>query len=131
MNQKKSISLKRKPAVLIFSVLLSLFLFSCNEPSANPTKISIEEIGQQLLILDDNVQKDIALTPLDSRGEEKIVPRTINDDGSLRVVAGHDWTSGFYPGVMWYGERFFLHPVSHHVWYASGIKTNRRRSTCH
>jgi len=102
MNQEKSISLKRKPSVIISSIMLSLFIFSCGGPSGNSTKIDIEEIGQQLLVLDDNVQKEIAKSPLDARGEEKIVPRTINDDGSLRVVAGHDWTSGFYPGVMWY-----------------------------
>ncbi len=102
MKQETYISLKCKPIIIISSIILSLFLFSCSGPSDSTTKISIEEIGQQLLILDDNVQKDIALTPMDSRGEEKIIPRTINDDGSLSVVAGHDWTSGFYPGVMWY-----------------------------
>jgi unsaturated chondroitin disaccharide hydrolase len=102
MKQETYISLKCKPIIIISSIMLSLCLFSCSGPSDSSTKISIEEIGQQLLILDDNLQKDIALTPMDSRGEEKIVPRTINDDGSLSVVAGHDWTSGFYPGVMWY-----------------------------
>ena len=102
MKQEMYISLKRKPTIIISSIILSLFLFSCSGPSDSSAKISIEEIGQQLLILENNVQKDIANTPLDSRGEEKFFPRTINDDGSLSVVAGHDWTSGFYPGVMWY-----------------------------
>ena len=101
MNQKKCILSTRKPAVF-FSALLSLFLFSCSAPSENSKMIDLEDIGQQLLILDSNVQKDIAKTPLDERGAEKIVPRTINEDGSFRVVAGHDWTSGFYPGVLWY-----------------------------
>jgi unsaturated chondroitin disaccharide hydrolase len=102
MNQEKYITMKPNPAIIISSIILSLFLFSCGGPTDKAAKIDIDAIGQQLLILDDNVQKDIANTPLDGRGAEKIVPRTINDDGSLSVVAGHDWTSGFYPGIMWY-----------------------------
>ncbi len=102
MNHKKCILSTPKPVIIIFSLLLSFFLFSCSGPSEQATKIDLEEIGQQLLILDSNVQKEIAKTPLDSRGEENSFPRTINEDGSLRVVAGHDWTSGFYPGVLWY-----------------------------
>ena len=31
-----------------------------------------------------------------------MVPRTIHKDGSLSVVPAGDWTSGFYPGVLWY-----------------------------
>ena len=29
-------------------------------------------------------------------------PRNIEADGSLRLVASRDWTSGFFPGVLWY-----------------------------
>ena len=29
-------------------------------------------------------------------------PRTIEPDGKLRLVASRDWTSGFYPGELWY-----------------------------
>lgn len=31
-----------------------------------------------------------------------VSPRTINEDGSLAVVASSDWTSGFFPGALWY-----------------------------
>ena len=102
MNQEKSLRLKSNLPTIVSFLMLSLFLISCGGPSGSKAKIDMEAIGEQLFILDDNVQKDIANNPLDERGEEKIVPRTINDDGSLRVVAGHDWTSGFYPGIMWY-----------------------------
>lgn len=30
------------------------------------------------------------------------LPRTIGKDGKLLAVDSHDWTSGFYPGVLWY-----------------------------
>ncbi|MBI9063323.1 MAG: glycoside hydrolase family 88 protein [Marinilabiliaceae bacterium] len=28
--------------------------------------------------------------------------RTIHEDGSTRYIGMHDWTSGFFPGIMWY-----------------------------
>jgi unsaturated chondroitin disaccharide hydrolase len=31
----------------------------------------------------------------------QIAPRTLVD-GNLRLVSGRDWTSGFFPGVLWY-----------------------------
>lgn len=29
-------------------------------------------------------------------------PRTVNEDGTLRTVKSGDWTSGFFPGSLWY-----------------------------
>lgn len=29
-------------------------------------------------------------------------PRSINTDGSIRIVNANDWTSGFFPGSLWY-----------------------------
>ncbi|RYG15326.1 MAG: glucuronyl hydrolase [Chitinophagaceae bacterium] len=30
-------------------------------------------------------------------------PRSVNPDGSVRVVGYKDWTTGFFPGSLWYG----------------------------
>ncbi len=30
-------------------------------------------------------------------------PRSVNPDGSVRVVGVKDWTTGFFPGSLWYG----------------------------
>lgn len=30
-------------------------------------------------------------------------PRSVNPDGSLRVAPVSDWTTGFFPGTLWYG----------------------------
>ena len=40
----------------------------------------------------DERQKDMML----------VSPRNIESDGSLRMVASRDWTSGFFPGMLWY-----------------------------
>lgn len=102
MNQKKHPSIRRKVALVTPFLAGAIFICACAGPAGKAKKPDLERIGQQLLLLDESVQKDVANKPQDERGAEKIVPRTINEDGSLRVVAGHDWTSGFYPGSMWY-----------------------------
>ena len=33
-------------------------------------------------------------------------PRTTNPDGSLRMVKPADWTSGFFPGSLWYQSEY-------------------------
>jgi len=38
---------------------------------------------------------------LDYIGDSELNPRSTNADGSLRLVASGDWTSGFFPGNLW------------------------------
>lgn len=37
---------------------------------------------------------------------ELISPRTL-ENGNLKLVASKDWTSGFFPGVLWYLDEFY------------------------
>jgi len=83
---------------LLLLALLFIALSSCGNPTGEGSEFDLESLGMQLTLLDENTQKVIA----DSQGSELVVPRTINEDGSLRVVAGPDWTSGFFPGTLWY-----------------------------
>jgi len=91
-----------KKVFLLPLVLLSLMLSSCKGPAAQPEGITLKQIAQQLELLDENVIRVQAEDPLTPNGQKRVVPRTINKDGSLRVVSAGDWTSGFYPGVLWY-----------------------------
>ncbi len=34
--------------------------------------------------------------------EQRVSPRTLSEDGRLEMVPPSDWTSGFFPGVLWY-----------------------------
>ncbi len=83
---------------LLLLASLIVVLSSCGNPAGNSSEFNIDSVGEQLILLDNNTQKVIAESP----GREFIVPRTINEDGSLRVVKGGDWTSGFFPGTLWY-----------------------------
>lgn len=79
-------------------VILFISLFSCGSQGAQEDLIDLDAIGQQLLLLHDNTEQIIS----DSNEKDLVCPRTINEDGSLRVVAGGDWTSGFFAGTLWY-----------------------------
>ncbi len=37
-----------------------------------------------------------------SAGADLVSPRTLDSAGKLRLVTSRDWTSGFFPGVLWY-----------------------------
>lgn len=88
--------------VFLLSVALLILMFSsCKGPSTQSEMITLEQIGQQLELLDENIIKVQAEDPLTANGQKRVVPRTINKDGTLAVVPAGDWTSGFYPGVLW------------------------------
>nr|WP_307533314.1 glycoside hydrolase family 88 protein [Pedobacter sp. W3I1] len=42
----------------------------------------------------------------DASKPEQVSPRTL-DHGALKLVASRDWTSGFFPGVLWYLDEYY------------------------
>lgn len=42
----------------------------------------------------------------DAAKPELVSPRTL-DNGNLKLVATRDWTSGFFPGVLWYLDEYY------------------------
>lgn len=47
------------------------------------------------------VQYGLMLDAIDTQQEIK-QPRSIDENGNLRLVSGGDWTVGFFPGALWY-----------------------------
>jgi len=101
------------------SILFAMLVMaaSCGGGSTATEEIDLEVIENQVLLLDENVQKEIEREPKDSTGKVKVVPRTINEDGTLSVVPAGDWTSGFYPGVLWYMYEL----TSEEMWKAKAV----------
>ena len=82
-----------------FSLLvLSFILGACSGPENG---IDLDAIGKQLLLLDEHTMQELATDPETPGGAVKLMPRTI-EGGELKVVPGGDWTSGFFPGTLWY-----------------------------
>ena len=73
-------------------VFLSITLFP-GILSAQDTKKALHDAEKQLLFFYNNAVKE--------KNEKKIFPRTIRND-SLKLVVSNDWTSGFFPGMLWY-----------------------------
>ena len=58
-------------------------------------------------------------------------PRTIDSKGNLKLVAPGDWTSGFFPGELWYmyeytGDEFWKQKAKEYTEVLEGQKNNGR-----
>ena len=73
--------------------LLSSAIVSCG-PSVKVSNVFADAEKQTRLML-----QEVPKAPTTS--EEQFSPRTIQN-GQLRLVASRDWTSGFFPGVLWF-----------------------------
>lgn len=79
--------------IRIFFITLLTFLYSCTTPVKNDKHAAtIDEAAAQY---------DLFLNKLHD-GERLLNPRTVNKDGSVRYASYKDWTSGFFPGSLWY-----------------------------
>lgn len=74
-------------------------------PSTKETKVvndSFDFAGQQLKYAFTQIDSARASMSEEQLKKRPVSPRTIEDDGTLRLVASRDWTSGFFPGELWY-----------------------------
>lgn len=60
--------------------------------------------------------------------EERPSPRNIEPDGSLRLVRARDWTSGFFPGNLWYmyeltNDDYWKTAAIKHTGYLESLKS--------
>lgn len=80
--------MKKINLVIVFCLL---FLSSCKEKTIN----DIVNEGLDFSVKQYNLMSE-------SFSDSTRLPRTTNEDGSLKTVSPADWTSGFYPGSLWY-----------------------------
>jgi unsaturated chondroitin disaccharide hydrolase len=88
-----------------FVILSLLFLFSCQsgDKSENDFSKLINFTGQQLELLMQNTEKILSSGANTAKnGRPLVVPRNLNEDGSLRLIPSRDWVSGFFPGSLWF-----------------------------
>jgi unsaturated chondroitin disaccharide hydrolase len=82
---------------ILSACLLSLF-FSVNAQKINTAKVFADAEQQSRLML-----KEV---PLAKKGKPELVsPKTL-EKGELKLVASKDWTSGFFPGVLWFLHQY-------------------------
>lgn len=87
---------KRTIVNSIFSALSVLLLISCSPEFSEKKIVSQSEVQVSLMLNEIN---------LASQNEDRldfVSPRTLDKDGNLVLVRSKDWTSGFFPGILWY-----------------------------
>lgn len=90
-----------------FKTGLVSLLVVCGACSQTPQKVdvvkdSFDFAGQQLKYAFTQVDSVKTAVSEESSKKKLVSPRTIADDGSFKMVASRDWTSGFFPGELWY-----------------------------
>jgi rhamnogalacturonyl hydrolase YesR len=90
-----------RSGVTFVAALLILFTASC-QTGRKSAKISDKLVASQLKLLAVNF-KGTKDTLSKARGNAVSV-RSLNQDGSLRLIPSKDWCSGFYAGSLWMGS---------------------------
>ena len=92
--------------ITLFLCTALTMLQSCKSGQSNDIVAeNFNFAAQQLQYAIDLTTEAISKDTRDSarRASRPLVsPRTLEKDGSLKVVTAHDWTSGFFPGELWF-----------------------------
>lgn len=75
-------------------VLFTLFSATVVATQAQNIKKTFTDAGKQLSFFYDEVKA--------ARNGNKIFPRSLEKSDSIRIVHSGDWTSGFWPGMLWF-----------------------------
>lgn len=79
-------------------ILLIVIFVSCDSlyttKLSSQEKVVVNEISNQLSrFLNDDIQAN--------KNSQLIIPKTLNENGHVVYVGIDDWSSGFYPGMLW------------------------------
>ena len=84
-------------------ILINMILMVPRKSTGQTRKIIQDAQTQTTLMLK---EVEAAKTEWDSKKGAPVSPRTLSSEGKLVLVPSKDWTSGFFPGVMWYLYEF-------------------------
>lgn len=85
----------RKIETLIFIIFFTFF-YSCNKTD-NLIDSSFQYADVQLRYMLNHIAEY-----KDDLSNNRILPRSLDENGNIYMVSPSDWCSGFFPGVLWY-----------------------------
>ncbi|HDR50038.1 MAG TPA: glucuronyl hydrolase [Mariniphaga anaerophila] len=88
--------LQRKTQFKILALLFFFLISACSRTHNFEKKIITHSEAQMTLLLSE-IQNFYHRSP----DSNEVSPRTLDADGNLVMVKSKDWTSGFFPGVLW------------------------------
>lgn len=102
--------MKQKKVVwLSFAVMILMFVSCSTNKNSNLVKENFDFASKQFATAFQEIDKAKLEEPEESRlrrekrGQGDLVsPRSIDEEGKLILVPSRDWTSGFFPGELWY-----------------------------
>jgi len=83
------------------AVFLSFIQMSCSVQ-----KVNIENVFSQAEEQTEVMLKEVSIAQKNATKPNLVSPRTLSSSGDLELVASGDWTSGFFPGTLWYLYEF-------------------------
>lgn len=104
----------RKKILLLLT--LSFVMYSCKSKG----QITGDDLSKNIVIekIATQLKYSPVLTYKDSISDKRIFPRALSSSGALTLVSKKDWTSGFYPGVLW----FTYHLTENNYWKDQAAK---------
>mgnify|MGYP000863932044 CR=1 FL=1 len=102
---------------LLILTLIFCSLFSCKKEKAieeNIIQSNFEFASSQLIQAITEIENILSKTEkkstINKKQEPLISPRSIDNQGNLLLVSSRDWTSGFFPGELWYMYEYTKDP---------------------
>jgi len=103
--------------LFIFCSVLALLASSCKTEKNDVVKQDFDFASKQLTFALGEIDKAIAEESDESKAKREknnrgplVSPRSIEEDGKLIMVPSRDWTSGFFPGELWYMYEYTKDP---------------------
>ena len=89
--------------ILTLSIVVAGFT-SCNETPIEKKQETKKELTERVFARAESQYVDLIAAVEKAQPNAKVLmqPRSLNADGSLRLAWREDWTSGFFPGSLWY-----------------------------
>ena len=91
-----------KIIIILLAFITGLGIFSSG--AQNLKKIVADAETQTTLMFDQIKQaKTVWMNDLQNKNKPEVVsPRSLTPEGTLDLVPSRDWTSGFFPGILWF-----------------------------
>jgi unsaturated chondroitin disaccharide hydrolase len=109
----KYIDMKNKKIGLIGILAIGLVTSCKMQQAGDLVKQNFDFASEQLTYALQEIESAKANDDRDSlsKAEKPLVsPRTLDENGKLKLVVSRDWTSGFFPGELWYMYEYTKDP---------------------
>lgn len=91
-----------KKTFLALATLLAISFSSCKTKIIETNfDFASKQLTYAFKVIDSTIQNDNRNADIKTRSP-LVSPRTLNEDGTLRMRPSYEWTSGFFPGTLWY-----------------------------